>query len=252
MKVSIITVCFNSAKTIRNSIDSVLSQQHENIEYIIVDGASSDETMEIVRSYGDHIAKVISERDGGIYDAMNKGVLEATGEIVGILNSDDFYEDDLVVSSVVSEYARHPNTDIVFGDVVFVRPSDLRAVRRRYGAGHFRPWKLRFGWMPPHPGTFVKRSLYSEFGYYKTDFAIAADYEIFVRWLVRCKASYRWIDKVMVRMRMGGASTSGLMASFILNREIVRACSINNVSTNMLFVLSKIPFKLLEIVRRPS
>lgn len=252
MKVSVITVCFNSGKTIRDTIESVLSQDYSNIEYIIVDGASSDGTMDIVNGYRERIAKVISEADKGIYDAMNKGIMAATGDVVGILNSDDFYDNGKTVSSVVEAFNNQPGVDMVFGDVVFVQPEDLSMIRRHYYAGHFKSWKLRFGWMPPHPGTFVKRSLYLQTGLYKTDFKIAADYEMFVRWLMVNKAGYKWIDKVLVRMRMGGASTSGVRSSILLNKEIVRACRINNVSTNLLFVLSKIPFKLLEIFRRPS
>ena len=251
MKVSLITVCFNSEKTIRCTIESVLSQKYQDIEYIIVDGASSDGTMDIVAEYGDRIARVISEPDKGIYDAMNKGVQAATGAIVGILNSDDYYQNGLVVSDVVEAFSQ-TEIDMVFGDVVFVASGNLDVVRRHYSAGHFRPWKLRFGWMPPHPGTFVKRSLYTKSGLYRTDFKIAADFEIFVRWLVVHRASYKWIDKVFVRMRTGGASTGGIRSSVLLNQEIVKACKINNVSTNLLFVLSKIPFKLLEMIGRPS
>lgn len=248
MKISIITVCYNSEATIGDTIASVLAQTHPDVEYILVDGASKDRTMAIVDGYRGSIHTVISEPDKGIYDAMNKGIRAATGDLVGILNSDDFYENVDVLATVAAEFAAHPTTDIMFGDVVFVHPDNLTKVRRRYSAGHFAPWKLRFGWMPPHPGTFVRRDLYAR-GLYRTDFKIAADYEMFVRWLLVERASYRWIDKVMVRMRMGGASTAGIRSSVLLNREIVRACAVNHVSTNLLFVLSKIPFKMLEIVR---
>jgi glycosyltransferase involved in cell wall biosynthesis len=252
MKVSIITVCFNSEKTIRDAIESVLRQDYPDIEYIIIDGASSDATMRIVGEYGTRVSKIVSERDKGIYDAMNKGIAAATGDVVGILNSDDFYENDFVVSEIVAAFNEHPEIEMVFGDVVFVLANDLIKIRRHYYSGHFKPWKLRFGWMPPHPGTFVKRDLYSRSGPYLTDFKIAADYEMFVRWLIVHKARYRWIDKVLVRMRMGGASTSGIRSSILLNKEIVRACRINNLYTNLLFILSKIPFKLFEVFGRPS
>lgn len=252
MKVSVITVCYNSEKTIRHTIESILSQNYQNIEYIIVDGKSSDGTMDIVAEYRDRIATIISEPDKGIYDAMNKGVKAATGDVVGILNSDDFYENDSVISDVVQVFIDKTEIDVVFGDVVFISAENLNAIRRHYNAKRFKPWKLRFGWMPPHPATFVKRSLYLRSGLYKTDFKIAADYEIFVRWLIVNKANYQWIDKILVRMRTGGASTSGIRSSILLNREIVRACRINKVSTNLLFVLSKIPFKLMEMLGRPS
>lgn len=252
MKVSIITVCFNSEKTIRGTIESVLAQGHKELEYIIVDGLSSDGTMAVINEYRDRIATIICERDSGIYDAMNKGILAATGDVVGILNSDDFYEDGSAVASVAAVFEGMPAVDVVFGDVVFVHPDNLGTIRRHYYAGRFKAWKLRFGWMPPHPGTFVRRSLYVKHGTYRTDFKIAADYEMFVRWLLVHKASYHWIDRVLVRMRMGGASTAGIQSSINLNMEIVRACKLNNVYTNLLFVLTKIPFKFVELFRRPA
>ncbi|MCF5518200.1 glycosyltransferase family 2 protein, partial [Pseudomonas sp. PA-3-6E] len=151
MKISIVTVSYNSATTIRDTIESVLSQDYENIEYIIVDGASKDSTMEIVNEYADKISKVVSEPDKGIYDAMNKGISLATGDVIGILNSDDFYESNQAISSVVEKFSAAPESQVVFGDIVFVNADDLDTVTRFYGAEHFRAWKLRFGWMPPHP-----------------------------------------------------------------------------------------------------
>jgi glycosyltransferase involved in cell wall biosynthesis len=252
MKVSVITVCFNSEKTIRDTIESVLSQNYPDIEHIVIDGASSDGTLAILDAYRGRLASVVSEKDAGIYDAMNKGIRLATGDLVGILNSDDFYHDPGVISAVVAAFRESSALDMVFGDVDFVDAIDLDTVRRHYSAAHFRPWKLRFGWMPPHPGTFVKRALYLKSGLYKTEFKIAADYEMFVRWMMVNKARYKWIDKVLVRMRMGGASTAGIRSSILLNREIVLACRMNNIRTNLAFVLSKIPFKLMEMIRRPS
>lgn len=252
MKVSIITVCYNSEKTIRDTIRSVLSQDHDDIEYVIVDGASRDGTMAIVSEYKDSLAVVISERDQGIYDAMNKGIAAASGEIVGILNSDDFYEGNHVISDMVAAFKRDPQLDVVFGDVVFVQPDQLSQIRRHYRAGHFKAWKLRFGWMPPHPGTFIKRAAYARVGDYSLQYKIAADYEMFVRLLHVNKCRYHWINRVIVRMRLGGVSTAGIKSSILLNQEIVRACRANGLYTNLSLVLSKIPFKLMELVRRPS
>ena len=252
MKVSIITVCYNSEKTIRDTIRSVLSQDHDDVEYVIVDGASRDGTMAIVNEYKDSLAVVISERDQGIYDAMNKGIAAASGEIVGILNSDDFYEGNHVISDMVAAFKRDLQLDVVFGDVVFVQPDQLSRIRRHYRAGHFKAWKLRFGWMPPHPGTFIKRAAYERVGGYSLQYKIAADYEMFVRLLHVNKCRYQWINRVIVRMRLGGVSTAGIKSSILLNREIVRACRGNGLYTNLALVLSKIPFKLMELVRRPS
>jgi len=251
-KVSVITVCFNSESTIRDTLVSVLSQSYGNIEHVIVDGGSSDGTMDIVAEYRDSLGPVISEPDKGLYDAMNKGVELASGEIIGILNSDDFYESDDVVEAIVSSFQEDASLDIVFGDVVFVQPENLGLVSRYYRAGHFRPWKLRFGWMPPHPATFVRRSVYEEHGKYRLDMKISADFEMFVRWLGKAKLNYRWLNRVVVRMRAGGVSTDGLKSSLVLNREIVRACRENGLYTNLFLVLTKIPFKLLELKRRPK
>lgn len=249
MKVSVITTCFNSSKTIRDTIESVLAQTHSDVEHVIVDGASSDDTMKIVNEYHASFGAVISEPDKGLYDAMNKGVNAANGDIIGILNSDDFFEDKEVIEKIVEVFEISTPPDLVFGDVAFVRPGDLNTVSRKYRAAHFRPWKLRFGWMPPHPATFVRKELYEKVGKYRLDMKIAADYEMFVRWLLVNGFSYSHIDKVIVRMRSGGISTSGIKSSFLLNQEIVRACRSNGIYTNLLLVLTKIPFKLLELGR---
>lgn len=252
VKISIITVCYNSVGTIRNTIESVLSQTHKDVEYILVDGGSNDGTLAIIEEYKDAISRLVSEPDSGIYDAMNKGIALASGEVVGILNSDDYFEDDRVLADVASDFAADPGADIVFGNVVFVRPDDLHKVVRYYDSSRFRPWKLRFGWMPPHPATFVRRQIYRNHGLYRTDYAIASDYEMFVRWLLVHRLRYRRLDRVLVRMRMGGVSTGGLRSSLLLNREIVRACRANGVYTNLPLVLCKLPVKLLELAKRPA
>lgn len=251
MKVSVITVCFNSATTIRDAIDSVLAQSYEHIEYIVVDGASTDETIDIVRSYEGKVDRIISEPDRGIYDAMNKGIAASTGDIIGILNSDDFFASRNVIHDVVDAFQNDDSADIVFGDVVFVSPIDLKAVTRFYSSRHFKPWKLRFGYMPPHPATFVRKNVYERFGSYSLQYQISSDYEMFIRWLAVAQLAYRRIDQVLVHMRSGGKSTSGIASSILLNREIVAACTNNGLYTNWLFLAPKIPFKLLEFIRRP-
>ncbi|MDN5869894.1 MAG: glycosyltransferase [Nitrococcus sp.] len=252
MKISIITVCCNSAETIRDTIESVLSQTFPDVEYIIVDGESSDGTLSIVNEYRDRITRVISEPDQGIYDAMNKGVRASSGDVIGTLNSDDFFEDNGVLECIAACFEEDNEVDIVFGDVVFVKPRAISEVVRYYTSARFRPWMLRFGWMPPHPSTYVRKSAYMASGLYRLNYKIAADYEMFVRWLLVKRLIFRRIDKVLVRMRAGGASTSGFKSSIVLNREIVEACRSNGVYTNIPFVLSKIPLKLVELVHRPG
>ncbi|WP_044874954.1 glycosyltransferase family 2 protein [Pseudomonas sp. LFM046] len=252
MKVSIVTVCYNSASTIRDTIESVFSQSYSDIEYIIVDGGSRDATLSIVDEYRDRINRVVSEPDRGIYDAMNKGIAMANGDIIGILNSDDYFESVDAIEAVVAHARKSPDCEVIFGDVVFVHPDNLEKVVRYYSSRHFRAWKLRFGWMPPHPATFVRREAYERVGKYSLDYKISSDYEMFVRLLLVSELSFSRLEKVLVRMRSGGASTAGIRSSIRLNREIVRACRSNGIYTNLLFVLSKIPFKLLELLKRPS
>lgn len=250
MKVSIITVCFNSEATIRDTIESVLAQTHPDIEYIIIDGGSSDLTLSIIESFGNRISKLVTEKDNGIYDAMNKGVALSSGELVGILNSDDFYESDDVISSVVFVFEQSSSLDLVFGDVVFVNPDQLENVIRHYSAKKFKPWKLRFGWMPPHLATFIRKAALDSTGLYSLNYKISADYEMFVRLLLVHRFKFSYLNKVLVRMRSGGVSTSGFRSSIQLNLEIVKACRTNGVYTNILLVLTKIPFKLLELIRK--
>ncbi|MFT0476046.1 glycosyltransferase family 2 protein [Pseudomonas antarctica] len=252
MKVSIITVCYNSAGTIRDTIESVFLQDHSNIEYILVDGGSKDGTQAIIESYGDRISRFVSEPDKGLYDAMNKGVALATGDVIGVLNSDDFYESATSVSSVVKAFKRRPESDAVFGDVVFVDAPNLQTVTRFYRGNRFAPWKMRFGWMPPHPATYIRKSAYQKVGSYSLKYTISADYEFFVRLFMVHRLKYSYLDKVLVRMRSGGASTAGLKSSLRLNMEIVDACRTNGVYTNLPMLLLKLPFKLYELRKRPK
>ncbi len=251
MRVSVITVCYNSAITVRDTIESVLTQTHSNIEYIIVDGASTDNTLAIIGEYQGRITRIISEPDKGLYDAMNKGILTASGDIIGILNSDDIYENAHVISDIAAHFAVHSHSDLIFGDVVFVKHDQLDTVTRYYSAQHFKAWKLRFGWMPPHPATFIRTTAYQQTGLYSLNYKISADYEMFVRMLLVKRLAYTRINQVLVRMRTGGISSSGIRSSIHLNNEIVTACRANGIYTNMALVLTKIPFKLFELIRRP-
>ena len=244
MKVSIITVCYNSADTLEEAIISVLGQNHPDIEHIIVDGGSTDGTASILQKYRGQIAKVVSEPDEGIYDAMNKGISQATGEAIGILNSDDFYASHDVIEKLVQSFSS--DADMVIGDVAFVDRINVQK-RLRYVSGlGFAPWQLRFGWMPPHPATFIRKNVYETFGHYKTDFAIAADYEFFVRTLMSGSLRSVHTSNVLVTMRDGGASTGGLKSTVVISREILRALRENCVYSNPLFVWSRLPLKFIR------
>ena len=249
MKVSIITVVYNNESTIDYAIKSVLSQDYPNIEYIIVDGNSSDGTIKKIQSYKDHITYFLSEPDKGIYDAMNKGLKLATGDIIGILNSDDFYADNHIISNIVNEF-QEKQIDFVFGDIVFVKPENLDKITRYYRSDNFHPRKFAWGWMPAHPSCFLKREIYEKYGYFKTDYKIAADYEILTRFMAKHGISYSYIPKVLVKMRTGGVSTANLKSNWILNKEIVRACRENGIKTNMPKVLLKYFTKIFQLIRK--
>ena len=249
LKISIITVVWNNSATIKDAIDSVLSQTYENIEYIVIDGASTDGTVEIVQSYGDKISKFISEKDKGLYDAMNKGISLATGDIVGILNSDDFYINEYVIEKVVKEF-EEKQCESIYADLVFVKAQNLEKVVRYYDSSHFSPEKFAYGWMPAHPTFFVKKEIYEKYGVFKTDYKIAADYELLTRFLAKNNINYSYIKEPIIKMRIGGASTSGIRSNYILNKEIIRACKENGIYTNWLMVLSKYPKKILGLFKK--
>jgi len=246
MKVSLITVSFNSATTITDTIESIRSQDYDDIEYIIVDGASKDNTVEIIKSFDTKIDKWISEPDKGIYDAMNKAIKMATGEVVGILNSDDFYSATNIISQVAAAF-NNPTIDAVFGDLVFVDPSNLKKVVRKYSSAKWHPKKFARGFMPAHPTFFVRRKYYEQIGLFKTDYKIAADYELLIRFLYVHKLKYKYLPINMVTMRKGGVSSNGIMSNIILNDEIIRGCRENGIQTNVFRVYPKYFIKLFEL-----
>jgi glycosyltransferase involved in cell wall biosynthesis len=249
MKVSIITVCYNSSQYIRSAIDSVLSQAYADIEYIIIDGGSDDGTLKIVKQFAGKIQHIVSEPDKGIYDAMNKGVALATGDIIGVLNSDDFYPHKNVISDVVDVFKRNADIDLLLGNVDFVAAENLIKPVRTYSSFKFSPWKMRFGFMPAHPAAFIKRSAYQEIGLYKLGYKIAADFDMFIRMLVQHKFKYAKLDKTLVRMRMGGVSTSGFKSYWVSSKEMVRSLEENGVYSNFLFVFMRLPVKFFQLFK---
>ena len=255
MKVSIITVVYNNRSTIRQAMESVLSQDYQDLEYILVDGASTDGTAEEIRrcmsDHPDRTFKFVSEPDNGIYDAMNKGIRMATGDIVGILNSDDFYVNNQVVSTVVKTL-RKTGADSFYADIVVVKSDNVDKVIRYFSGGSFRPSRFAYGWMPPHPTMFIRRKCYAQYGLYKTDYEIAADFELVVRFFLKYGVTYTYFPQVMVKMRQGGVSTRNIRSNWILSKETVRACLENGVRTNIAKVLSKYFLKIWQYVERPA
>lgn len=248
MKISLITVSYNSAATIQNTLDSVAAQDYPGLEYIIVDGSSKDATLEIIKRYPSLITECISEPDRGIYDAMNKGVGRATGEVIGILNSDDFFLHDHVLCEVSELFSANPQLEVILGDVDFVQDANLNQPVRTYRAGNFKPWMFLFGLMPPHPAVFVRKSAYHRVGLYKSGYKIAADFDFLTRLLLVDGANFHVARKTWVRMRMGGASTSGWKSNFVSTSEMKRSLQENNIFASSVMLMCRLPYKLITQV----
>lgn len=247
MKVSVITVCFNAVNTIAHTLESVACQTHSDIEHIVIDGASTDGTMETIERFGPKLARVVSEPDKGIYDAMNKGLDCVSGDIVCFLNADDQYASPQVLSEVVVQM-RYNELDALMGDVGFFCAANPDCMVRRYRSDRFTPGRMVWGWMPAHPALFLRKEVVQRVGRFKTDYSIAGDFEFILRAFYGHALRYRHVPEVLVRMRSGGASTSGWRSKIHLNLEVLRACRENGLRTNMLMILAKYPSKLLEML----
>lgn len=248
MKISIVTVSYNSATTIADTLRSVACQSYGNIEHLIIDGQSIDETMEIVAEHSHPKLVSISERDLGIYDAMNKGVQRATGDVIGILNSDDSYLDSNVLQAVATEFSSNPALEVLLGDVDFVNASNQNNPIRTYQAGRFKTWMFRFGFMPPHPGVFVRRSAYERVGLYNVGYKIAGDFDFLVRLLLIDRANYYATGKHWVRMLVGGRSTASWRSNFMITKEMYRSLLDNKVFTCIPMLLVRLPVKFIRQV----
>lgn len=248
MKVSIITVCFNSEETIEDTLLSIQSQTYPNIEYIVIDGLSKDRTNEIVKEYNDVVSIHVSEKDNGLYDAMNKGISLASGDVIGILNSDDVLADEFVIEKIVSGFD-NDSVDAVYSDLVYVSEYDLNKPTRLYSSKVFRNKLIKFGIMLPHPTFYARNQCYKRLGLYKTDYRVAADFELLARFMNKGIKSVR-LPFISVKMREGGISSSGVLWRIHQNFEIVRACRENGIYTNIFFVMLKLPYKLLTLLTR--
>ncbi|MCE6987717.1 glycosyltransferase family 2 protein [Dyadobacter sp. CY323] len=226
MKVSILTVVYNGAATIRHCIESVLKQDYSDIEYIIVDGGSTDGTQEIVQSYGSRITRFISEPDSGIYDAMNKGIQLASGDVIGILNADDYYAFPTVISEMAQVMSSGP-FDGIYGDLEYVDSHET--VKRKWISGQYEPGAFLNGWMPPHPTFFVKKEAYRNHGQFRLDLGSAADYELMLRFVHKAGVRIGYLPKVLVKMRVGGVSNSTLKNRIAANRNDLKAWEINGL-----------------------
>ena len=243
MQVSIITPVLNGRVTIEDTIKSVLGQSHKEVEYIVIDGGSRDGTVEIVKSYGNRITKFISESDKGIYDAMNKGIKLASGEIIGILNSDDIYARDSVVE-IVAKAMTEKRVDACYSDLVYVDRINADRIVRYWKSCEYREGLFKKGWMPPHPTFFAKRCVYEKYGYFDLSLPIALDYEILFRFMEKSKIKTCYIPEAMIRMRSGGFSNKNILNVIKQNIMIMKILRENKISVSPLFFYSKITEKL--------
>ncbi|MCJ8166346.1 glycosyltransferase [Pontibacter sp. E15-1] len=228
MKVSIITIVYNNRQTIADAIDSVLNQTYPNIEYIVIDGKSTDGTVEVVKSYGSKITTFISEKDNGLYDAINKGISHATGDVVGLLHSDDIFNSTSAIQAVAEAFIKQ-KSDSVYADLVYVNRADPNKVIRNWKSGIYKKNNFLYGWMPPHPTFYVKREVYKQLGLYNTTFKSAADYELMLRYLFKEGISTAYLPQVLVRMRVGGKSNVTLRNRWRANKEDSRAWQVNGL-----------------------
>jgi glycosyltransferase len=249
LKVSIITVCFNSSKTIEDTIKSVLSQSYTDIEYIIIDGLSTDNTLEIVNKYKDQITTIVSEKDNGLYDAINKGIELATGDIIANINSDDFYIDNNVITDVVTKFYQE-KTDLLYSDLYYVEEEDTNKVTRFWKSGIYKKGLFYKGWMPPHPTFFVKKEVYKKYGVFNLNLKSAADYEIMLRFIHKYECSVSYLNRVTVRMRVGGVSNSSLKNRIKANREDKRAWEINGLNPKPLTFILKPLSKISQFLKK--
>ncbi len=245
MKVSIITAVFNRKDTIQNCIESIQSQMYCDIEHVIVDGGSTDGTIEAVKasSYSDGL--FLSEPDNGLYDAINKGIRKSSGSIIGLLHSDDVFSTETVISQVVSEFS-DPDLDAVYADAIFFKSGNPNRIIRRYRSDRFSLKTLPWGWMPAHTTIFFRRRVFERYGVYKTDYKIASDMDFIARVFSSIEFKSKYIPHVWVNMSIGGVSTGGISNTIMLNREVLRALRENGIKTNIFKLLSKYPLKILE------
>lgn len=247
-KISVVTVCYNSANTLAKALESVRDQNWPHVEHIVIDGGSKDGTSKILDDFRSSLDCVVSEPDKGIYDAMNKGIQRATGDIICFLNSDDQYADKTVLSRVATRM-QECKLDAVFGDIAFFNESDPNRTVRYYRSASFQPNRLAWGWMPAHPSLFMKREIYQRLGGFKADYRIAGDFEFIARAFTTSNLRYEYLPEILVKMQTGGASTaSGFKGRILHNKELLRACRENGIATNIFKILSRYPKKLLELI----
>ncbi len=246
MRISIITVVYNNKATIANAIESVLSQNYKDIEYIIIDGKSTDGTLDVINHYSSRISKIVSEKDNGIYDAMNKGLRLATGDVIGILNSDDFYANNSILSEVMSQFNKDHDLDILYGDLVYVKPDDVNKLVRKWKSKPYNSNFFENGDVPPHPSLFVSSRVYKEAGYFNLKYRLASDYEFMLRIFKKFNFKIKYLPIVFVNMRLGGATNKNLKNIIKGNAEILSSWKDNGYSIPLLLIPQRIIKRLIQ------
>lgn len=247
MKVSIITATYNSEKTLHDTLVSVESQTHPDIEYIIIDGVSKDNTLELVNKVSSRVTKIVSEKDKGIYDALNKGIELATGDIIGFIHSDDILARPDVIASVVNQF-ESTEADVVYGDLVFIDREDTSKVKRYWRSGEFKTSKIALGWAPPHPSFYMKKELYRDNGLFDLTFRIAADYDQMIRILQRGHVKVSYLPEVIVNMRLGGESTK-IENTISSTKEIIAIMKKHNINWRLAIIYRKLA-KLTQLFKK--
>lgn len=245
MKISVITVVLNRVDTMRTTIESVINQSYKDIEYIVIDGGSTDGTLEIINSYKNKIDVIVSEKDNGIYDAMNKGLSFATGDIIGFLNSDEYYANSTVLEKVAEKF-RNNDIDALFGDIVFINANNK--IIRYWRPGKFKRFKIKLGWMPPHATFFVKRSVFQKYGGFDSSYNISADYELAVRLLWKYNIPVSYIPEVLVTGRIGGATNKNIKSIIYSSLEVYRVLRSHKIG-GILALLIRILFKIPQFIK---
>jgi len=247
MKISVITVCYNSEKFIEDAIKSVLNQSYQEIEYIVIDGGSKDNTLAIISKYKSFINTFISEPDKGIYDAMNKGINVATGDYIAFLNSDDFYTNTEAIASVVA-VLKETKVDSLYANINYVRPLDVESIVRKWRTGSFDKHRFQYGWHPAHPTFVVKKEVYDKYGSFNLSFSLAADFELMLRFLECYKISHYYLDEVLIHMRLGGATSSGFKNFVKQNIECMKAFKVNGLKVSIFYPFYRLLPKLSQFI----
>lgn len=252
LKISLVTVVYNRARTIERTLQSVFAQSYPQIEYIVVDGASTDGTLEIIQQYRSKIACILSEPDKGVYDALNKGICIATGDIIGILHADDIFAHSDILTQVADTFNQNKLIDCIFGDVAFVRDTKPNKIVRYYSSSIFRPARFKLGIMPAHPSFYCYKKYFDELGLYRTDLEITSDFDLLIRFLYKHQLRYLYLPQLMVIMNLGGKSTSGPASTVKINRENRKVLKENGIRSSYLYLYARYFIKIRELFIKKS